>query len=45
VPGLREKYAGNAEAQAQLDEVQREYDLYRSHGDEYGYVFYLLAAV
>ena len=42
LPELRKKYAADAEAQAQLDEAQREFDLYRNHAGEYGYVFYLL---
>ena len=41
IPELRKRYAGDAEAQAELDQAQREYDLYRGHADEYGYVFYL----
>jgi serine/threonine-protein kinase HipA len=27
-----------------LDETEREIDLYRKHGDSYGYVFYILRA-
>jgi len=41
LPELRKRYAGNAEAQAELDAYQREYDLYRGHASEYGYVFYV----
>ena len=41
LPELRKRYAGNAEAQAELDLAQREYDLYREHAGEYGYVFYV----
>jgi SAM-dependent methyltransferase len=32
----------DAELAAVLDETQREIELYRRHGDSYGYVFYLL---
>ena len=39
---LREKYQGNVEATQQLDEAQREIDLYRQYADWYGYVFYVM---
>ncbi len=39
---LREKYAGDREVLATLDEAQREYDLFREYHDAYGYVFYVM---
>jgi hypothetical protein len=39
---LREKYYGNVEANQQLDEAQREINLYRQYTDWYGYVFYVM---
>jgi len=38
---LREKYAGNAEAQNQLDEEYAEIDLFRKYSEYYGYEFYI----
>jgi hypothetical protein len=42
VAELRERYAGDREVLATLDQVQREYDLFRAHSDAYGYVFYVM---
>ena len=42
VSELRKKYAGDREVLATLDDVQREYDLFRAHSDAYGYVFYVM---
>ena len=42
VAELREKYAGDGEALAVLDEAQREHDLFREYHDAYGYVFYVM---
>jgi len=42
VAELREKYSGDREVLATLDEVQREYDLFRAHSGAYGYVFYVM---
>ncbi len=42
VEELQEKYAGDREAFATLDDAQREYDLFRVHHDAYGYVFYVM---
>jgi SAM-dependent methyltransferase len=42
VEELREKYAGDREAFATLDEAQREHDLFRKYSDSYGYVFYVM---
>lgn len=42
LPRLREKYHGNAEAEALLDATQKECDLYRKFSDWYGYVFYVM---
>ncbi len=39
---LQKKYQGNEEANAVLDEEQREIELYRNYSDYYGYVFYLM---
>jgi ubiquinone/menaquinone biosynthesis C-methylase UbiE len=39
---LRKKYAGNEEAQEQLDEEQREIDLYRRYHAWYGYAFFVM---
>jgi ubiquinone/menaquinone biosynthesis C-methylase UbiE len=38
---LREKYAGNNEAQSQLDEDYAEIDLFRKYSKYYGYEFYI----
>ena len=40
-----EKHAGNDVALAILDMLQTEVDLWKKHGDSYGYVFYLGRAV
>ncbi len=42
VEELREKYAGDGEVLASLDEAQREHDLFRAYHDTYGYVFYVM---
>jgi len=42
IVSLREKYEGNVEVNRQLDEAQREIDLYRQYADWYGYVFYVM---
>jgi ubiquinone/menaquinone biosynthesis C-methylase UbiE len=42
LPQLRAKYAGNAEAQAMLDESQKEIEIYRDYIGWYGSVFYVL---
>ncbi len=42
VEELREKYAGDLEVLATLDEARREYDLFRAYHDAYGYVFYVM---
>lgn len=42
LPGLREKYQGNAEAKEWLDATQKECDIYRKYSDWYGYVFYVM---
>lgn len=39
---LREKYGGDSDMLATLDDAQSEYDLYRKHHDSYGYVFYVM---
>jgi ubiquinone/menaquinone biosynthesis C-methylase UbiE len=39
---VRERYRDDAETMAALDEVRREYDLFRAHSDSYGYVFYIM---
>ncbi|MGH7948353.1 MAG: SAM-dependent methyltransferase, partial [Candidatus Binataceae bacterium] len=39
---LRAKYAADAESLATLNEIQREYDLFRNYSDSYGYVFYVM---
>ena len=39
---LRAKYAADTEALAALNEIQREYDLFRKYSDSYGYVFYVM---
>lgn len=39
---LRQKYAGDAEAQAELDETEQEIDFYRRYARTYGYVFYVM---
>lgn len=42
IVGLREKYVGNAEAQAFLDESQNEIDVYRKFSGDYGYTFFVM---
>ncbi len=42
VAELREKYAGDREVLATLDQAQREHDLFRVYSDAYGYVFYVM---
>jgi cyclopropane fatty-acyl-phospholipid synthase-like methyltransferase len=42
---LREKYLGNAAAQAILDEHAREVEMYRKYSRWYGYEFYVMQAV
>jgi SAM-dependent methyltransferase len=42
LPRLREKYLGNAEANAMLDGTQKEIDMYRKYSDWYSYVFYVM---
>jgi ubiquinone/menaquinone biosynthesis C-methylase UbiE len=42
VEELREKYAGDSEILATLDETSREHDLFRAYHDAYGYVFYIM---
>jgi SAM-dependent methyltransferase len=39
---VRERYADDRETVAALDEIRREYDLFRAHSDAYGYVFYIM---
>lgn len=39
---LRKKYQGHVKANQQLDEAQREIDLYRQYANWYGYVFYVM---
>lgn len=39
---VRERYADDRETVAALDEIRREYDLFRAHSDAYGYVFYVM---
>jgi ubiquinone/menaquinone biosynthesis C-methylase UbiE len=41
---LREKYAGDAEKQAMLDEELVEVELYKKHSAWYGYEFYVMQA-
>ena len=38
---LREKYAGDAEAQNALDEELAEIELFRKYSSYYGYEFYI----
>ena len=39
---LRNKYKGNPDANAILDEQQREIELYKKYSQYYGYVFYIM---
>lgn len=41
---LRVKYAGKSAAIAELDAEQAEIEMYRQHGESYGYVFYVMRA-
>ena len=38
---FRLENSDNADAQAFADSLQREIDVWKGHGDSYGYVFYL----
>jgi ubiquinone/menaquinone biosynthesis C-methylase UbiE len=42
VAALRKKYRGDEEASRQLDEHEREIDMYRKYVDCYSYVFYVM---
>ena len=42
VAALRKKYADEPDTLAILEDAQREYDLFRAHGDSYGYVFFVM---
>lgn len=42
VEELKEKYADHPDILATLDDVQREYDIFRDFHDSYGYVFYVM---
>ena len=42
---FRSENSDNAEAQTFADSLQREIDVWREHGDSYGYVFYLGRAI
>jgi ubiquinone/menaquinone biosynthesis C-methylase UbiE len=39
---VRARHAGESETIAMLDDIRREYDLFRAHSDAYGYVFYAM---
>jgi SAM-dependent methyltransferase len=39
---VRARHAGEPETVALLDDIRREYDLFRAHSDAYGYVFYVM---
>lgn len=39
---VRARHAGELQVIEQLDDIRREYDLYRAHSDSYGYVFYVM---
>lgn len=41
IESLREKYAGDAEALAALDELAREPEMHRRSGQQYGYAFFV----
>ncbi|HOI12830.1 MAG TPA: class I SAM-dependent methyltransferase [Methanoculleus sp.] len=42
IEDLRPKVAGNPEAEAQIEFTEREIAVYREHGGEYGYEFFIL---
>jgi ubiquinone/menaquinone biosynthesis C-methylase UbiE len=42
VEELREKYSDDPDIVAMLEDVQREYEIFRDHHDAYGYVFYVM---
>jgi SAM-dependent methyltransferase len=42
---LREKYAGNKEANCMMDSTEIEIELYKKYSDYYGYVFYLMKKI
>lgn len=42
---LRTQYAGDSSAEQQLDEAQREIDLFRRYSDWYSYVFYVMQGI
>jgi SAM-dependent methyltransferase len=39
---VRARHAAELETIALLDDIRREYDLFRAHSDAYGYVFYVM---
>ena len=39
---VRARHQGDSGTVAILDEIRREYDLFRAHSDAYGYVFYVM---
>jgi SAM-dependent methyltransferase len=39
---VRQRHAGEPETVALLDDIRREYDLFRAHSESYGYVFYVM---
>jgi len=42
ITNLRDKYKGNAEAEAALDENSEEIEFYRNYSEWYGYIFYIM---
>lgn len=42
VAEVRARHAGEPETVALLDDIRREYDLFRAYSDSYGYVFYVM---
>ncbi|TAJ43895.1 class I SAM-dependent methyltransferase [Methanofollis fontis] len=42
LPGLKKEAAGNPDAEAQVAFSEREIEVFREHGEEYGYEFFIL---
>jgi hypothetical protein len=42
LPALRRKYATDSAALAEIQETEREIEMFRKYSDAYGYEFYVL---
>ena len=44
LPEFRRQHADSAEAESIADALQQEIDVWRAHGTDYGYVFFVATA-